>query len=106
MRFLVDAQLPPQMADWLKAAGFEASLVGEVLGQRAKDKAIVAEAMATGAFVVSKDSDFLGLSPPPPQLLLITLGNASNRSLKSLFDQQFPVCLGQLERGQTVVEMG
>jgi predicted nuclease of predicted toxin-antitoxin system len=59
MRFVVDAQLPPQLVDWLKSKGHDASHALLVLGEGQSDAAVVAH--AAGGVIISKDGDFLGL---------------------------------------------
>lgn len=44
MRFLIDAQLPPESARWLEARGHEASHVCDILGARADDREVAAHA--------------------------------------------------------------
>ena len=58
MQFLIDAQLPPALADFLVAEGHEAEHVGEVGLLTADDSEIWAYAMETGAVIVTKDEDF------------------------------------------------
>jgi predicted nuclease of predicted toxin-antitoxin system len=105
MRFVVDAQLPPQLAGWLKARGHEAEHVGDRLGLLASDLAIVAHA-ALGV-IVSKDADFVSLLESqnnPPQLLWIRIGNTTNRALFDELDKQWPRIEAELHRGAPIVE--
>jgi predicted nuclease of predicted toxin-antitoxin system len=57
VRFLVDTNLPPALADWLVASGHEAEHVAFVLGPTADDHLIWAHAISTSAIVVTKDAD-------------------------------------------------
>ncbi len=61
MRFLIDAQLPPALARWLRAQGHEAKAVREVGLREAADSAIWAFAEQGAWIVVTKDDDFVGL---------------------------------------------
>ena len=54
MKFLVDAQLPPALAHWLREAGPEAAHVEDVGLREADDRSIWAHALATGAVIVTK----------------------------------------------------
>lgn len=76
MRFLVDAQLPPSLARWIASHGHQAEHVAFVLTPSEQDEAIVVYAIANGAVIVTKDSDFLSLAPP---LLIVTTGNVPTR---------------------------
>ena len=62
MRFLIDAQLPPALAGWLREAGHEASHVEDDGLRDAENGAIWAHALKTGAIIVTKDEDFAARS--------------------------------------------
>ncbi len=57
MKFLVDAQLPPTLAHWLREQGHEAQPVREVGLREAEDRAIWAHGLRTGAAILTKDED-------------------------------------------------
>jgi predicted nuclease of predicted toxin-antitoxin system len=105
MRFLVDAQLPPALARWMTAQGHTAEHVATALTPTESDTAIVRYAIDTDAAIVTKDSDFLTLAPPPP-LLIVATGNIPNYALLALFGDRFDAALADLTEGQTVVEIG
>jgi predicted nuclease of predicted toxin-antitoxin system len=58
MRFLVDAQLPIALAQWLVSNGLEASHVSDVGLQAASDQDIWNFAVVNSAIIISKDEDF------------------------------------------------
>ncbi len=58
MKFLVDAQLPPALARWLREAGHEAQAVRDAGLLEAEDGAIWNHALAIGAAIITKDEDF------------------------------------------------
>ncbi|HEV2330184.1 MAG TPA: DUF5615 family PIN-like protein [Verrucomicrobiae bacterium] len=58
MKFIVDAQLPPALAHWLREAGHEAQAVREVGLREAEDGDIWNHALKTGAVILTKDEDF------------------------------------------------
>ncbi|MBX7133717.1 MAG: DUF5615 family PIN-like protein [Fimbriimonadaceae bacterium] len=110
MLFIVDAQLPPQLAGWIDSEfGIKAVAVRD-LGQRdASDLEIFVAAQEPGKVIVTKDEDFLdlvGRLGPPPQVLLVTCGNSTNRFLKSLFELQFFAAIDQLNNGEPIVVIG
>lgn len=107
MRFLIDAHLPLRLIEYLHAKGHQAEHVATVLGERAKDTAIVAHARATGAVIVSKDADFMDLlaDASDPQLLWVRSGNTTNRLLISLLDSHWSRIETALRDGQSVVEV-
>lgn len=103
MRFLVDAQLPPLLARWLRAQGHEAEHVASFLSATASDREIVAAALLSGFVIVTKDVDFVDLIlAPPPQLILVTMGNVANRMLLNRFEAQLEGLIEQLEAGRAV----
>ena len=87
MRFLVDAQLPLRLAQWLNQAGHDARHTLDLpQGNRTPDEDVVAVAVREGRIVVTKDSDFVQafLLSGQPRLLLISTGNISNADLEEL----------------------
>lgn len=66
MRFLVDANLPPALAEWVRAHGADADHVMELGLQRASDVELWGWAKAKGAVLISKDGDFLMLKLADP----------------------------------------
>jgi predicted nuclease of predicted toxin-antitoxin system len=104
MRFLVDAQLPPALARWIAAQGHAAEHVAMALAPTEPDAAIVRYAIETGAVIITKDSDFLTLAPPPPVLIVAT-GNITNQALLAVFADRFDTAVEELANGKAVVEL-
>ncbi|HEX5270057.1 MAG TPA: DUF5615 family PIN-like protein [Gemmataceae bacterium] len=94
MNFLVDAQLPRRMAQWLAAAGCNAIHTLDLPGaNRTTDVQINDMADQEQRVVITKDADFVDshlLRGRPPKLLLISTGNISNRDLESLMVPLIP----------------
>jgi len=65
MTFLIDAQLPPAMAQWLCNAGHSAKHVEDLKMRQADDGDIWRHALKTGAIIVTKDEDFATRAPTP-----------------------------------------
>ncbi len=84
--------------------GHMAEHVADALTPNIQDSEIVKYANANDAVVVTKDSDFLTLAPPPP-LILVTTGNISNQALLGLFERRFGAVLEALSRGRAVIEI-
>lgn len=110
MKFWVDAQLPPQLAVWLRA-NFEVECYSlRDLGLRdANDLQIFRRAKIEADVIISKDSDFIDLVSQfdtPPQILWVTCGNVTNRALKRIFIDAFPQALILLQAGEKIVEIG
>ena len=58
MKFLIDANLSPRVAEALNAAGYEAVHVGDMSMLNAADETILDWASERGGAVVTADSDF------------------------------------------------
>jgi predicted nuclease of predicted toxin-antitoxin system len=88
VKFLVDAQLPRQLALELSQAGHEAIHTLDLpQGNRTSDEEIISKAAQDSWIVITKDSDFVTsflLRRLPPKLLLISTGNISNERLLEL----------------------
>lgn len=59
MKFLVDAQLPPSLALWLREAGYDSLAVREVDLRDADDGEIWRHARMQGRNILTKDEDFV-----------------------------------------------
>ena len=111
MNFLVDAQLPRRMTEWLTAAGCDAVHTLDLPdANRTTDKQIIDVADRDQRAMVSKDADFVDshvLHGHPAKLLLISTGNISNRELEALMVPLIPEMIRQfgshsfLELGRT-----
>ncbi len=88
MKFLIDAQLPRRITEWLHAAGFDAVHTLDLPeANRTSDSAIIRLAIKEQRVVVTKDADFVSsfvLSHRPEKLLLISTGNITNVDLEML----------------------
>jgi predicted nuclease of predicted toxin-antitoxin system len=109
VKFWVDAQLPPQLAAWLEAEfRVEASSLRDLGLRDAADQEIFQRARQPGTVLISKDSDFVDLISrfgPPPQLLWVTCGNATNRHLRGVFSSAGRAAINLLAEGQAIVEI-
>ncbi len=109
MIYWVDAQLPPQLSNWLNETfEVEAYALRDLQLRDAKDEEIFQKARQQGIVIISKDYDFvemvlrLGI---PPQLLWLTCGNITNRHLQVLFTQVFSKAQKLLSKGEVIVEI-
>ncbi len=89
MKFLVDAQRPPQLARDLAQAGHDTLHTLDLpLGNRTQDGELAALATREDRILVTKDSDFVTtfhLQNTPRKLLLVSTGNIENTTLRQLF---------------------
>lgn len=110
MKIWVDAQLPPSLAEWLSATfdDVEAAALRDLSLRDAQDIEIFEAARAENAVIMTKDSDFIDLVDrlgTPPQVIWLTCGNVTNRSLRQLLTAALPNTLEQLRQGENIVEI-
>lgn len=108
MRFLVDAQLPPALARFLAGQGYDAAAVRDLGLREANDDLIWGHAKREGYIVVTKDEDFvqrIWRFGPPPQVMWLRIGNATNRVLLAWLQPVLSDALAALERGDALVEV-
>jgi predicted nuclease of predicted toxin-antitoxin system len=103
MRFLVDQNLPPALAEWLRASGEAAEHVREIGMAREGDAAIATYARANGMIVITKDADFLGPGDPP--VIWIRWGNVTRASLIAKWEHVWNDVRASLARGEKLVEL-
>jgi len=105
MRFIIDAQLPPALVDWLRERGHDAIHVADVGLLGASDEAIGAKAEAEDLILVTKDEDFVLLRHPDRfGLLWLRCGNATNRALAAWLDARWLQIEHALVSGERFVE--
>jgi predicted nuclease of predicted toxin-antitoxin system len=108
VRFLVDNQLPVELAEWLRQQGHEAEHVLEVQLAQAKDNPIWQHALTHGAVIVSKDEDFaewVRRGRPGPAVIWLRLGNSTRRELLTWISTRWPRVLIRLQEGARLVEV-
>lgn len=95
MKFIIDAQLPKSLSDYLKAAGFNSLHTLELPEMnRTGDAAIIEKADTEGRIVITKDADFLDsylLFGRPAKLLVVRTGNIPNSDLLKLFQDNLDI---------------
>ena len=106
-RFLVDAQLPPLLAEHLRRSGHQAEHVDDYDLLGASDQDIARLALKLEAILVTKDSDFIQLAHfgNGPRVLWIRLGNTLNRALWQRLEPLLAGIVAAFEAGEIVVEV-
>lgn len=108
MKFLVDNQLPLQLARHLRSRGHETEHVSDVGLVDATDLAIWTWAVDNSFIVVSKDDDFVFLSHrhgDRGRLLWVRLGNCRKAALLAAWDQFHETIVAAFASGQRIVEL-
>ncbi|MSU48847.1 MAG: hypothetical protein EXS37_07140 [Opitutus sp.] len=100
MKFVVDAQLPERLVQWLRSRGHDAIHTKKLLaGNRTPDSYIATLADREGRVVITKDFDFpeaFFLRGTPSKLLLISTGNITNPELEALFSRHETSIISEL----------
>jgi predicted nuclease of predicted toxin-antitoxin system len=90
VKFIIDAQLPKSLADFLQSKGYDAIHTIDLPDKnRTKDIQITEIATLEERVIISKDRDFLEsflLSGQPSKLIIVSTGNIRNNELISIFD--------------------
>lgn len=107
MRFLIDQQLPPALAEWLVSLGYDAIHVRALGLSAASDGDIWAEACRDNAVVISRDEDFVRLTRHPggARLVWVRLGNCSNSALLEAIGAAWSEIMSRLCNGEGLVEL-
>ncbi len=90
LRFIVDTQLPPVLASFLRRKGYDATHTTDYpLAQYLADQQIRQIALTEDRIIITKDDDFLDYfwaRGAPPKLLKVAIGNIRNNDLIDLFE--------------------
>jgi predicted nuclease of predicted toxin-antitoxin system len=108
MKFIVDAQLPPALAAWLRAKGHEASALRDIGLRDASDEEIWRHVGDDGVVIVTKDEDFAKIAASDmagPRILWVRTGNLVNRLLLVSFERTWPEIQAHLAAGARIVEL-
>lgn len=106
MNFLVDAQLPPKLCEWLEEWGHRARHVSHVGMVGAPDSAIADLAEREALVLVTKDEDFLYLRLPRRfAVVWLRIGNATNRALEQWLSPRWSAVIRALSSGEMLVEV-
>ena len=108
MKLVVDNQLPPKLAVYLRWRGHEAAHVNDLGLGAASDLDVWAHCVRERAVLVTKDEDFIFLANRPNdsgRLIWVRLGNCRNAALVEVFDRLLDDAVEALSGGQRVIEI-
>jgi predicted nuclease of predicted toxin-antitoxin system len=105
VKFLIDAQLPPFVAEWLCKKGHEARHVQDVELHNASDADVRLFAGKNGMVVITKDRDFIPTDQTATQIIWVRTGNIGTRTLIDRIEASLPQLLAHLEEGARLVEL-
>ena len=108
MKFLIDNQLPPALAQYLRKRGCDCEHVLDVGMAESSDMEICRYAETHDCILISKDEDFLYLaatSQTKITLLWVRLGNCRTAALLAAFDRLWPLIESSLGAGDRIIEI-
>jgi len=108
MKFLVDANLPPGLAAWLRENTHDAIHVSDQPGLELDDRNIFNFARQHDYIIVTKDEDFatlVTLGNEPARVIWLRLGNATNSRLRTWLEPLLPEIVQRLSSGETLIEV-
>ncbi len=108
MKFLVDAQLPPALARWLRESGYDAAHVEEVGLREAEDRLIWEHTLKSRAILITKDEDFAARSAnsiAAPNVVWLRVGNSTNHALRLWIEPRWAGVVQLLGEGHRLIEV-
>ena len=107
LSFIVDENLPPHLAYWLRDKGHIATHVNYEGLDNGPDENIWAWAAIRNAIVVSRDEDFHKrvIEGNPPRLIWIRWHNARKKPLIEKMELNWPEIVRKFEQGEWFVEL-
>ena len=108
MRFLIDANLSPRLADLLRASGYECDAVRSFIAPESKDREVTRVANELAANVITRDVDFVDLRRRGVLLgavVWLRFGNMSTRLTAQRLLSRMPAIVTAIEVGEIIVEV-
>ena len=106
MKFLVDAQLPKTLSDYLNQLGYDSIHTLDLPDQNhTTDIQIARLAANEERIVISKDADFLEsflVKSEPKKLIIVKTGNITNRQLIDLFAANLKIIIEMITRSNLI----
>ena len=106
MRFLVDANLSPRVAEWLRSGGHDAAHVFEFGLNEAGDDPILKEAAIRGQALLTVDLDFgeiLAQSSGRVSVLILCFRSTATAAVIRRLEMALPKAATALEKGAVVI---
>jgi len=106
VKFIVDAQLPKSLSDFLNKKGHDSlHTLNLPEKNKTKDSQIAQIAIEEGRIVISKDVDFLEfylIKREPEKLILVTTGNILNKQLLKIFEENLELIIQLISRSSLI----
>lgn len=107
MKFLVDNQLPAELARWIGAKGCDACHALDVGLARSSDNEVFQYAQSASRILISKDEDFLHLAlrSDTAGFVWVRLGNCRKTQLLKALNGLGPHIVERINAGERIIEM-
>lgn len=106
MKFIVDAQLPKSLSEFINEQGHDSVHTLELPNKNnTTDQEIIEISNAENRVVISKDADFLEtymVKGQPAKLIMIKTGNITNSHLMKIFKSNLDLLLRMIQRSNLV----
>jgi predicted nuclease of predicted toxin-antitoxin system len=106
VKFIVDAQLPKALSEFLNESGFESIHTLDLPEKnQTVDSRIAAIANEENRIVISKDVDFLEsflIKSEPRKLIMVKTGNIVNRQLIKIFEDNIAIIIQMISRSNLI----
>ncbi|MCD4663949.1 MAG: DUF5615 family PIN-like protein [Bacteroidales bacterium] len=106
MKFIIDAQLPKSLSDFLNRKDFDSIHTLELPNKnKTKDHQIIEQAIEEERIVISKDNDFLDsflIKSEPPKLIMVKTDNIPNKELIQIFDKNLDTIIEMITKSNLV----
>ncbi|MFN7793546.1 MAG: DUF5615 family PIN-like protein [Cyclobacteriaceae bacterium] len=107
LRFIVDTQLPPLLANYLTSKGHDSIHTTYFEnGHLLQDAEISKIAIRENRIIVTKDNDFLeryAVYGSPPKVLLLQFGNSKNSELINSFEMELEKLVTLFSEGVNLI---
>jgi len=106
MKFLLDAQLPKKLCEFLKWKGYDALHTLDLPNKnKTKDSQINQISIEQKRVVISKDLDFIEsllISNKPYKLIYVSTGNITNKELLELFGKNIEGIVKSIRKNRLI----
>ena len=104
MKFLIDENLPPRLAAWLRERGHDALHCADCLGAGRSDETLASFAAREDRVIVTKDADF-ETPRAGERVLHLRIGNCSTADLLAWLEARIEGAIERLAGGKPYVEL-
>jgi predicted nuclease of predicted toxin-antitoxin system len=107
VKFLIDVNLPWELAEWIRERGHEAIYSADLLPHSAADAEIWNLARSRDMAIITKDADLVDISRRRggPQVVWVRSGNRKRNLFKGWFDERLDDMFAHVAAGIHIIEL-